>query len=136
MPMGRILREQPDSLSSDKAGPRFLQHAGATSGPPDRSSRKGFSQEMKGIADTALVVACGNRDDGHRSWAVDAPRTLTELLLSCEAMLAESALHPKLHCVRPGLECRTECCGSHLIAPGIWSSYVKWQNAIKIASEI
>jgi predicted nucleic acid-binding protein len=48
---------------------------------------------MKGIADTGLVVAFGNRTDRHHRWAVDIARTLTEPLLTCEAVLAESAFH-------------------------------------------
>ncbi len=48
---------------------------------------------MKAIADTGLVVAFGNRDDRHHAWAVDLARTITEPLLTCEAVLAESAFH-------------------------------------------
>lgn len=48
---------------------------------------------MKGIADTGLVVAFGNRDDRYHTWAVDVARTITEPLLTCEAVLAESAFH-------------------------------------------
>lgn len=48
---------------------------------------------MKGIADTGFIVAFGNRDDSHHLWAVDLARTITEPLLTCEAVLAESAFH-------------------------------------------
>ena len=48
---------------------------------------------MKAIADTGLVVAFGNRDDRHHAWAVELARTITEPLLTCEAVLAESAFH-------------------------------------------
>ncbi|MGA9042249.1 MAG: hypothetical protein WB421_17080 [Terriglobales bacterium] len=48
---------------------------------------------MKGIADSGLVVAFGNRDDRYHSWAIDVARTITEPLLTCEAVLAESAFH-------------------------------------------
>jgi uncharacterized protein len=48
---------------------------------------------MKGIADTGFIVAFGNRGDSHHSWAVDFSRTITEPLLTCEAVLAEAALH-------------------------------------------
>jgi uncharacterized protein len=48
---------------------------------------------MKGIADTGFVVAAGDRDDRHHKWAVDLARTVTEPLLTCEAVLAEAAFH-------------------------------------------
>ena len=48
---------------------------------------------MKGIADTGFIVAFGNRGDSHHLWAVDLARTLTEPLLTCEAVLAEAAFH-------------------------------------------
>ncbi len=48
---------------------------------------------MKGIADTGFVVAFGNRSDSHHVWAVDLARTITEPLLTCEAVLAEAAFH-------------------------------------------
>ena len=46
---------------------------------------------MKGIADSGFVVAFGNRDDRYHSWAVDIAKTVTEPLLTCEAVLAEAA---------------------------------------------
>ena len=48
---------------------------------------------MKGIADTGFVVAFGNRNDQHHRWALDVAAGLTEPLLTCEAVLAESAFH-------------------------------------------
>ncbi len=48
---------------------------------------------MKGIADTGFIVAFGNRGDSHHLWAVDFSRTITEPLLTCEAVLAEAAFH-------------------------------------------
>jgi predicted nucleic acid-binding protein len=48
---------------------------------------------MKGIADTGFVVAFGNRSDTHHLWALDLARTITEPLLTCEAVLAEAAFH-------------------------------------------
>ena len=46
---------------------------------------------MKGIADSGFVVAFGNRDDRFHAWAVDLAKTVTEPLLTCEAVLAEAA---------------------------------------------
>lgn len=48
---------------------------------------------MKGIADTGFIVAFGNRGDRFHGWAVDLAKTLTEPLLTCEAVLAEAAFH-------------------------------------------
>jgi uncharacterized protein len=48
---------------------------------------------MKAIADTGFIVAFGNRDDRYHRWALDLATTITEPLLTCEAVLAESAFH-------------------------------------------
>ncbi len=48
---------------------------------------------MKGIADTGFIVAFGNRGDSHHLWAVDLAKTITDPLLTCEAVLAEAAFH-------------------------------------------
>ena len=48
---------------------------------------------MKAIADTGLIVAFGNRTDRFHPWAVDVAKTVTEPLLTCEAVLAEAAFH-------------------------------------------
>jgi predicted nucleic acid-binding protein len=48
---------------------------------------------MKGIADTGFIVAFGNRGDSHHLWAVDLAKTITEPMLTCEAVLAEAAFH-------------------------------------------
>ncbi|MGO8794197.1 MAG: ribbon-helix-helix domain-containing protein [Candidatus Sulfotelmatobacter sp.] len=45
IPMGRLVREQLESAKSNGGKQRFMRHAGAiTGGPPDVSSRKGFSR--------------------------------------------------------------------------------------------
>ena len=48
---------------------------------------------MKAIADTGLIVAFGNRTDRFHPWAVDIAKSITETLLTCEAVLAEAAFH-------------------------------------------
>jgi predicted nucleic acid-binding protein len=48
---------------------------------------------MKGIADTGLLVAFGNRNDQHHAWALEVAKGITEPLLTCEAVLAEAAFH-------------------------------------------
>ncbi len=46
---------------------------------------------MKGIADTGLIVAIGNRDDQHHSWAAKPAKSINEPLLTCESVLSEAA---------------------------------------------
>ncbi len=48
---------------------------------------------MKAIADTGLIVAFGNRTDHFHSWAVEVAKSVTDPLLTCEAVLAEAAFH-------------------------------------------
>ena len=48
---------------------------------------------MKGIADTGLIVAFGNRSDDYHKWALDIAKSVTEPLLTCEAVLGEAAFH-------------------------------------------
>ena len=63
---------------------------------------------MKGIADTGFLVAFANRHDRHHDWAVAVAEQVTEPLLTCEAVLAETAFHLQsaatvLEMVREGL---------------------------------
>jgi len=48
---------------------------------------------MKGIADTGFLVAFANRADSHHDWAVAVAEKVTEPLLTCEAVLAETTFH-------------------------------------------
>lgn len=48
---------------------------------------------MTGIADTGFLVAFANRGDAHHDWAVSVAARVTEPLLTCEAVLAETAFH-------------------------------------------
>ena len=48
---------------------------------------------MKGIADTGFLVAFANRTDEHHEWAVGIAEQVTEPLLTCEPVLAETAFH-------------------------------------------
>lgn len=46
IPIGRLIREQLESAKEQQGKQRFMRHAGAIKGgPPDLSSRKGFSRE-------------------------------------------------------------------------------------------
>jgi predicted DNA-binding protein len=44
LPVGRIIRQHLESAREEKGNQKFLRHAGLISGPPDLSSRKGFSK--------------------------------------------------------------------------------------------
>jgi uncharacterized protein len=48
---------------------------------------------VKGIADTGFLVAFANRNDKYHTWAVSVASGITEPLLTCEAVLAETAFH-------------------------------------------
>jgi predicted nucleic acid-binding protein len=48
---------------------------------------------VRAIADTCFLVAFGNRKDHHHAWAVEIAERFTEPLLTCEAVLAETAFH-------------------------------------------
>jgi predicted nucleic acid-binding protein len=48
---------------------------------------------VNGIADTGFLVAFANRGDAHHKWAVAVAEKLSEPLLTCEAVLAETAFH-------------------------------------------
>lgn len=56
---------------------------------------------MKGIADTGFLVAFANRNDRHHDWAARVAESVTDPLLTCEAVLADlciirmSELHPR-----------------------------------------
>jgi predicted nucleic acid-binding protein len=45
---------------------------------------------MRGIADTGFVVAFLNRLDRHHDWAEEIGKQISEPLLTCEAVLAET----------------------------------------------
>jgi uncharacterized protein len=48
---------------------------------------------LKGIADTGFLVAFVNRGDAYHEWALTIAQQITEPLLTCEAVLAETAFH-------------------------------------------
>jgi predicted nucleic acid-binding protein len=48
---------------------------------------------MKAIVDTGFIVAFARENDQHHAWALDVARQITEPLLTCESVLAESAYH-------------------------------------------
>jgi predicted nucleic acid-binding protein len=48
---------------------------------------------VKAIADTGFLVAFGNRRDKYHAWALGIAKQVSEPLLTCEAVLAETAFH-------------------------------------------
>jgi predicted nucleic acid-binding protein len=48
---------------------------------------------MKGIADTGFLVAFVSLNDRHHQWAVSVAEDFIEPLLTCEAVLSETAFH-------------------------------------------
>jgi predicted nucleic acid-binding protein len=74
---------------------------------------------VKAIADTGLLVAFANRNDAHHAWAVSVIERIEAPLLTCEAVLAESAFHLQnaavvLAMVRDGLVTVAFDCSDHL----------------------
>ncbi len=74
---------------------------------------------MKGIADTGFLVAFANRDDAHHDWAVGLATRITDPLLTCEAVLAETAFHLQnaavtLAMISEGLVTISFACADHL----------------------
>jgi hypothetical protein len=48
---------------------------------------------VTGIADTGFLVAFANRKDQHHGWAVEVASGIDRALLTCDAVLAETAFH-------------------------------------------
>jgi uncharacterized protein len=48
---------------------------------------------MKAIADTGFLVALASERDTHHDWAASVAKHITEPLLTCDAVLAETAFH-------------------------------------------
>jgi uncharacterized protein len=74
---------------------------------------------LKGIADTGFLVAFVNRGDAHHEWALHLAAQITEPLLTCEAVLAETAFHLQdtalvLAMLQDGLVSLAFDCNEHL----------------------
>jgi predicted nucleic acid-binding protein len=75
---------------------------------------------VKGIADTGFLVAFANANDKHHDWAEQLAAGVTEPLLTCEAVLAETAFHLEsaavvLSMVDEGLVALAFNCREHLV---------------------
>jgi uncharacterized protein len=74
---------------------------------------------VKAIADPGSLVALGNQRDHQHRWAVEIAERVTEPLLTCEAVLAETAYHLgssalTLAFVRDGLVKTAFVAGDHI----------------------
>lgn len=45
IPVGRLIRDQLEAAKEQSGKQRFMRHAGTMNGPPDLSSRKGYSRK-------------------------------------------------------------------------------------------
>jgi predicted nucleic acid-binding protein len=75
---------------------------------------------LKGIADTGFLVAFANANDKYHLWATEIATRVTEPLLTCEAVLAETAFHIQstsvaLAMVSEGLVTLSFDCRDHLV---------------------
>jgi uncharacterized protein len=73
---------------------------------------------VKAIVDTGFLVAFGNRTDRYHMWAIQLALSITDPLLTCDAVLAEAAFHLGdaelvLDFVRTGLVKPAFDCASH-----------------------
>jgi predicted nucleic acid-binding protein len=81
---------------------------------------QGVFAPVKGIADTGFLVAFANANDAHHGWATQIAASVTEPLLTCEAVLAETAFHLEsasvaLAMLNEGLVALAFDCREHLI---------------------
>jgi predicted nucleic acid-binding protein len=75
---------------------------------------------VKGIADTGFLVAFANANDRHHAWAAQIAAGVTEPLLTCEAVIAETAFHLEstlvvLAMLNEGLVTLAFDCRDHLV---------------------
>jgi predicted nucleic acid-binding protein len=75
---------------------------------------------VKGIADTGFLVAVANAPDNHHKWAAQLATGVTEPLLTCEAVIAETAFHLEsvavtLAMISEGLVSLAFDCREHLV---------------------
>ena len=91
LPVGRIIRQQLETQDG-KRNPEIPAARGSDERPA-RSVRARASPVDESDCRHWFVVAFGNRGDSHHAWALDLARTITEPLLTCEAVLAEAAFH-------------------------------------------
>jgi len=74
---------------------------------------------LRAIADTGFLVAFMRRADIHHDWAVEMAKRVTDPVLTCEAVLAETAFHLQssesaLGLVREGFVSVSFACAEHV----------------------
>jgi uncharacterized protein len=74
---------------------------------------------MNGIADTGFLVAFASANDAYNEWATSIAERVDEPLLTCEAVLSETAFHLEnvrvvLDMLRDGLIALSFDCNDHL----------------------
>jgi uncharacterized protein len=74
---------------------------------------------LKGIADTGFLIAFLDRNDRYHSWAVSVAQRIETPLLTCEAVIAETAFHREstavvLEMISLGMLQLAFDCASHL----------------------
>ena len=93
----RRLARQADPRPAGERSRRIGQavHASCRQRPWRKGSidTQGLLALVKAIADTGFLVAFVNRNDRHHDWAFEVAEGVTEPLLTCEAVLAETAFH-------------------------------------------
>ena len=75
---------------------------------------------MKGIADTGFLVAFISENDAYHDWAAGVAAQLDEPLLTCEAVLAETAFHLRncavvFQMLKEGIITLSFDCNDHLL---------------------
>jgi predicted nucleic acid-binding protein len=75
---------------------------------------------MKGIADTGFLVAFVSSNDDLHDWALNIAEQLTEPLLTCEPVLAETAFHLRncskiFELINGGIVALAFDCNDHLV---------------------
>jgi uncharacterized protein len=101
---GRDLTQERHGARSDRApGVGACAEASgetvdAVGGRPERRAARpvdaeGIFAKVKAIADTGFLVAFRNARDMHHEWARGVAENITEPLLVCEAVMAETAYH-------------------------------------------
>src|SRR5260221_4454725 len=91
--------EGPNHSGATGQGPKRRGASVSSSCRHDRRPRwpveaKRLLAEMRAIADTGFLVAFANRNDHYHAWAVEVAASVTDPLLTCEAVVGETALHP------------------------------------------
>lgn len=102
VPRGRIVRDQlelarerekqPFLAWLDRSMARVICRPARGSPERDRHRLQHLERHLR-AADSGFLVAFANRRDLHHRWAVDVASRVDRALLTCDAVLAETAFH-------------------------------------------